>query len=188
MGELAGKKTGTNKMNLSPINNRLQGRPIDNVDMDVIVDPNAKTEGSGDIEFYPPDERDNPNKGRPTMVILNKQNWDKMTKEEQDRAIVGEKLHYMPKVDKKFSEMRKGFEGMMTDEQWDFEKKHYDKLVKEGKESRPFKQWWEVSRLDAYIRGYLAPDRNDEWRKSGAYTGKQKIHLEEMKKYINGEY
>jgi hypothetical protein len=42
----------------------------------------------------------------------------------------------------------------------------------------------DVSRTDAYLRGYLTPDANDEWRKQGVYTPEQTKILDEMKGYL----
>jgi hypothetical protein len=160
-------------------------RPIDKVDMNIIVDENAKTTGSGDIEFYGEGERDNPKPEKMTMAILNKASWDKLSKEEQEQAIVGEKLHGLTDVDEKYAQMRREFKSTLTPQQKAVDKRVYDELVKSGQEERSFEDWFEVSRLDAYIRGYIAPDRNDEWRKQGVYTPEQKNKLDKINEYIN---
>ncbi len=55
-------------------------------------------------------------------------------------------------------------------------------------DAMPFDKWMQMNRGDAYIRGYITPDQNDEWRKNNVYTDKQKVLLETMKAYLQGNY
>jgi hypothetical protein len=51
-------------------------------------------------------------------------------------------------------------------------------------EQRPFDDWMQQSRGDAYIRGKLAPDANDDWR--DVYTPEQQKTLADMFLHLKG--
>mgnify|MGYP003649277085 CR=1 FL=1 len=85
--------------------------------------------------------------------------------------------------------MRRKFAELQSPQQKAMDERVYKKLStpSEGSsyvEKRPFEQWFERSRLDGYIRGYLYPDKNDEWRKQKVYTPEQIDLLEKMKSYL----
>ena len=60
----------------------------------------------------------------------------------------------------------------------------YDRSRVERGERRTFAEWFDRSRLDAYIRGALAPDKNAEWLKGGVYTPEQQRLLGRMNQYL----
>lgn len=90
--------------------------------------------------------------------------------------------------------MRRKFAELQSPQQKAMDERVYKKLSTPGYrhfgkstsyvEKRPFEQWFERSRLDGYIRGYLYPDKNDEWRKQKVYTPEQIDLLEKMKSYL----
>lgn len=134
----------------------------------------------GSLEFFNPDEPTNPYPGRPTIEVYDKN----LTGDALQRAVFGDMLHYMPQVDPKFRDFREQFRGSLTPEQREFDRRKYNQLHSSGKETRSYDDWMDRSWLDAYIRGYLAPDERDEWRKSGTYTDKQTYLLEAMRHYL----
>lgn len=165
------------------------GSVLDKIKFNIVENPNLSqfVKGSGAVEFFGPNEPDNPTPGIPTIAILDKERFEGGFGEGgRKAAILGEKLHFLPEVDDTFAGMRREFERSLTKEQIDFEEQFYQKLVDSGKEDRSFEDWFEISRLDAYIRGFVAPDKKDEWRKQGVYTAKQKKLLSKIKAYVTG--
>ncbi len=136
-------------------------------------DPRANV-GGGYLEFYPPEERWNPVPGKPTISVFDKT----LTPSQTQRMVFGDMLHHMPSVDPEFSAMRDQFRGTITPEQDAIDRGAYQRGVARYGEDRPYDKWMDVSRLDAYLRGYLSPDDNNEW--AGAYTSEQLRLLEQM--------
>ena len=52
---------------------------------------------------------------------------------------------------------------------------------------RDFGQAFDLSILDAFIRGYIAPDEHDEWRQGDFYTEDQKSILDNMIQLLQEE-
>lgn len=147
-----------------------------------IVDSRGKpSKWGGGIEFYPPGERENPRPGQPTIEVFDRNLKGPML----DRAIFGDMLHHMPAVDPEFSRMRDDFGASMRPEQLQVDERHYRDARARG-EGRSFPDWHRQSQLDAYVRGYLAPDERDEWRQGGAYTTDQLNILEGMRGHLKG--
>ena len=137
-------------------------------------DPKRNT-GGGYLEFYPPDEERNPRPGVPYIEM-----YDRSVRgPDLVNMLFGDALHYVPVVDKDFASMREQFSATLTPRQREVDQRAYQRAMREYGESRKFDDWFNVSRLDAYIRGYLAPDKNNEW--AGIYTPQQKEILEQMR-------
>ena len=134
--------------------------------------------GGGGLEFFPPDEEFNPFPGVPYIEVYDRD----LEGKNLEKAIFGDALHYLPQVDKEFSELRDQFFRTLTPEQKDVDKRAYEYYQENHGEKRPFDQWFDVSRKDAYLRGYLAPDERNEW--AGAYTPSQTRILEAMKQLL----
>ena len=139
-----------------------------------------RNRGGGAIEFYPPGERDNPVPGRPTIELFDPELRGAALK----RAIFGDMLHHMPAVSRRFAKLRRRFGGTLTDEQKRIDKGAFRAAQTGADESRSYGKWFEASRLDAYIRGQLAPDERDEWR--GHYTSEQLDLLGQMNRIVSG--
>ena len=159
---------------------RLRGLGFEILDSRNIGLLNPRNRGGGRLEFYPPDERDNPVQGKPTIEIFDPYLGGKHL----EQAVFGDMLHYMPEVDPAFAHLRDEFAGTLTDEQKSVDEDAYSRgviradLDEPHGERRTFEDWFNRSRLAAYIRGYLAPDERDEWR--DVYTEKQKKLLDRM--------
>ena len=152
------------------------------IEFNIVEDPNLATTGSGAVEFLGPDEPQNPTPGIPTIAILDKKRFEASFGEGgRESAILGEKLHFLPEVDVEFAKMRRDFEKTLTPEQLAVDERVYQEVVDAGRENRSFEQWFEVSRLDAYLRGFIAPDKADEWRRQKVYTPEQVELLEKAK-------
>ena len=144
----------------------------------VIDSRGKKSPYGGVIEFYSPDEKYNPNPGTPTLEVFSKD----LKGEELKKAIFGDMLHYLPEVDPVFSQVRDSFIGSLTPDQLAVDRAAYEKAKKENNEKRSFEDWFKISRQDAYLRGFLAPDRNNEW--ADAYTPEQTAVLQGLQQYL----
>ena len=144
-------------------------------DWQVIHGDSRMNPEGGYLEFYPPEERWNPIPGKPTISVFDKT----LTPSQTQRMVFGDMLHHLPSVDPEFRAMRDQFRGTITPEQDAIDRGAYQRGVERYGEDRPYDKWMDVSRLDAYLRGHLAPDDNNEW--AGSYTPKQLEILGNMK-------
>jgi hypothetical protein len=137
------------------------------------------TKAAGDdrgLEFYPPWESKNPNPGKITLEL-----YDKMQGPALTTALGGDLLHYLggtdPKtgkpVDPQYAAMKQAVLKARTPQQDALDRRIYAEAIKNEGERRPYAQWLDQSRIDAYIRGYVTPELGgrypDEWRKNGFY-------------------
>ena len=134
----------------------------------------------GGLEFFHPEEPTNPTPGRPTVEVYDPE----LKGQRLSQAVFGDMLHYLPDVDPRFRDLRQQFQQALTPEQLDFDRRKHARMQQEGREERSFDDWMKYSNLDAYLRGYLAPDEADEWRKSGTYTPKQEFILKRILQYL----
>lgn len=142
-----------------------------------LVDSRGKTGQPGHLEFYPPDEAYNPRPGNATIELFD----PALQGAALDQAVFGDMLHHMPKVDPYFQGQRETLRKTLTPEQVAMDRRAYEEARAEG-EKRPFDEWMEQSRLDAYVRGRLSPDAADEWK--DVYTPEQAKILDELKAYL----
>lgn len=147
-----------------------------------VVDSRGKpSEHGGGLEYY----HANTEQTSPLPTVNTIELFDKDLEGQwlQD-AVAGDSMHGLAAYDPKYAAMRQQFRGMLTPEQVAFDQR---KFQSEHEPGDTFDKWMERSWLDAYIRGYLFPDKNDEWRKSGVYTPDQIAMLERMRKHITGK-
>jgi hypothetical protein len=131
----------------------------------------------GGLEYYPATENSNPLPGLNAVELFD----SGLEGELLNRAVAGDVLHGLPDYDPAFGAMRSEFRDTITPEQRAFDEKAYAR----GRESHDtFDSWMDRSQLDAYIRGYLFPDKNAEWIKEGVYTPTQRVLLEKMRAYL----
>jgi hypothetical protein len=149
-------------------------------DWQVIEGDPRWNEGGGYAEFYAPDEGYNPYQGKPTIAMFERGLM--RSPEEQQQMVFGDMLHHLPQVDPKFNAMREQYQGSMTPEQREINRNAYRRGQNEYGEDRPYSDWMEQSRLDAHLRGYIAPDHNNNW--AGSYTPEQVELLKSMQRYL----
>jgi hypothetical protein len=140
-----------------------------------VIDSRGREGAQGYLEFYHPDESSSPNPGVPTIELLSPE----LKGQFLTSAIFGDMLHYAPDVNPGFSRLREQFRKTITPKQLEVDRRAYERAKRDYGEDRPFDRWFDVSRLDAYIRGYLAPDPNNDW--AGAYTPEQEGLMERMR-------
>lgn len=134
------------------------------------------------LEYYPADEDWNPLKGRPTIEVFNP---DIQGRGFTD-AVAADMLHGLPQRDPTWQAYREQFASSLTPRQQAVDRRAYEEDRQAG-EARSFPEWMKANRLDAYLRGYLFPDKTDAWRKGGAYTMEQGSLLERMRAYLKGQ-
>ena len=179
-------------------------------DFRLVVDPELMG-GQGDIEFigagYSADPKGVPislpavNEDNPTIALRSLESNPNL-----QRRILGDMLHDLPQTDEKFNSMREEFKTSMTPRQKDLDRRVYkEATMPEGSvvnsdlepsyggkklkhaygEDRSYEDWHDRSRLDAHIRGSIAPDENNEWK--DFYTDKQKEIIDNMVRYLKEE-
>lgn len=144
------------------------------------------------LEFYPPWEQKNPNPGRTTIELYN----GKLQGKYLNNAIAGDMLHLLGSVDPRsgqqidpnYYKMKQLFLQSITNNQLAVDQRTYREEKNQNPDTAPFDEWMQMNRGDAYIRGYITPDENDEWRRNNIYTDKQKVLLETMKAYLQGRH
>lgn len=159
----------------------------------VMIKQGTKTPGDDrGLEFYPPWESKNPNPGKITLEL-----YDKMEGPTLTTALGGDLLHYLGGVDPKTNKpidsnyyaMKQGVLNARTPQQQAMDQREYQNAVKNEGEKRPFEQWLQQSRIDAYIRGYVTPELGgkypDEWRKQGQYNSPAMLQaVQAIQKYV----
>jgi hypothetical protein len=165
-------------------------------DYRLVVDPELMG-GQGNIEFigagYSADPKGVPislpaiNEDNPTIALRSLESNPNL-----QRRLLGDMLHNLPDTDERFLEMKQSFIRSMTPEQIALDKKVYkEATMPKGSsehaygENRSYKDWFDRSRSEAHIRGYIAADENDEWK--DAYTDEQKIILDNIIRYLKEE-
>ena len=142
-------------------------------------------EWPGQLEFYAPEEsgppwnasrgepyQGNPYPGGPTIEL-----FQPLSGKDVTNPIMGDMLHYLPAVDPKFAELREKFRGSITKKQKTIDERAWE----ESGDNRSFEAWFEANRLDAYIRGLLYPDENNDWKD---YTDTQRVIGDEMRIHV----
>lgn len=136
------------------------------------------------LEFYHPDEPAaySPNPGVPTIEVFARNLRGKALED----ALFGDMLHYAPFVNPDFARLRHQFSETLTPWQKGKDIIAHRRSIDEYGDDRPFDRWFDTSRLDAYLRGFLAPDQDDHWRGEGGirYTKEQVGLMREMEKTL----
>ena len=130
-----------------------------------------RDEGMSDnrqLEYY--SEEDSPIEGVELVDIFN----PKLQGEELKNAILGDMLHSAPSKSKKYADKKLQLINSRTPEQIEIDNRAYEIAIKQG-EKRPFDKWYDVSRLDAFIRGYLVKQWDESY-----YTEEQKELMDSM--------
>jgi hypothetical protein len=148
--------------------------------------PESSNVGGGYLEFYPPWEEYNPNPGRTTFETYGKQSMEPKAITD---AVAGDSLHLLGSVDPRsgqpvdadYHAMKQKLIGSLTPEQLQTDRTAYGRAQAQG-DHRNFDDWMQESRGDAYVRGKLTPDKDDNWR--DVYTPNQTQILTEMYNYL----
>lgn len=146
-----------------------------------VVDSRGKSAQGRGLEYYQANTDDaSPLPSQNTIELFDKD----LEGQWLEDAVAGDSMHGLASYDPRFAQMRQQFRSLLTPEQVAFDRRKFDAEREPGD---TFDNWMERSWLDAYIRGYLFPDKNDEWRKAGVYTPEQTQLLEQMRAHITGK-
>lgn len=161
----------------SALNNIISQYPKLRANYNLIDSRSQANRGRGQLEFYPPDEAYNPRPGNPTLEVFNPD----LKGERLQSAIFGDLLHHAKNIVPGWEPLRQMFMRTITPQQNAIDQRAYAEAKNSG-EHRSFEDWFTGPRLDAYIRGYLAPDQANEW--ANTYTPQQKQILEYMRQTL----
>ena len=141
----------------------------------------SRNMGGGYLEFYPPEAEDNPVHGKATIELYPRA--VRLPRDERKQMVFGDMLHYLPSVNEDWNNLRNEYQDSLTDRQRKIDRMAYQRDVRNsmghGMRPRSFGRFMDMNRLDAHVRGYLAPDRRNEW--AGTYTPEQLNILERMR-------
>jgi len=148
--------------------------------------------GRGKVEAYPSSESRSPRRGKNYIEFLS--DTEGSPRNEVKSMLAGEVLHFLGSRDEKgqavnpaFRKFKDEFRQSLTPEQLAFEQHFYRKMKQSGHETRSFDDFMEFSRTDAYIRGYLFPDKDAEFLQPGVFTNQQKRLLERARTFLKTE-
>ena len=139
------------------------------------------------LEYYPPWERDNPEPGKATVELYNQSG----TPEQTENLITGDMMHYLGGVDPRTGEvidptwfkLKQQIIQSRTSEQQRIDDRAYQRDAPlYNNNPPPQDEWMQMNRGDAYIRGKLTPDAQDNWR--NMYTPDQQQILEQLRQYL----
>ena len=134
------------------------------------------------IEFYPPDEGQNPTPGRPTIEVFD----PRLRGDALEAPLAGDMLHYLTRVDPTWAAMRNEFAEALTPEQRATDRQAYQTHQQRFGEKRPFDKWMEISRLDQYLgAGLKGPVEGSDWS-TERYSQQQHAILGRMSEYLQG--
>lgn len=160
-------------------------RAIEPYDLHVIDSRDKGISQGRKLEFYPPDESDNPVPGKLTVQVFD----PSFKGDDLINMIAADFLHHLGKNDPHLIKLRNRFQESLTAEQHKIDKRAYEE-AKVGKyggepEKRPYDEWFNVSRLDQYLGSMFlpkdSPDRAD-WM--GMMTPQQTRILAEIQHYM----
>lgn len=115
-------------------------------------------QGPGFAETYSATEERNPNFGTPTVGVRKSD----MSPQQLKQLLLGESLHILPEVDKRFDVMRSQFVASMQPSQMKVAQKMYDQ--REPDDKRSFSQYVRDVVAPAFIRDYV-------WKNTGGTPG-----------------
>ncbi len=139
----------------------------------------------GHLEFFPPWESENPNPGKTTLEFYD----PRMQGNALVKAIGGDMLHHLGSIDPRTGQpvdpqwlgMKNALVGSLTPEQLGVDQQAYAQAKAQG-DSRSFDEWMQQSRADAYIRGRITPDEQNNWK--DVYNSPQNALLGSMQQYL----
>lgn len=151
----------------------VQGYPQDNT-------------GGGVLETYPKGESRSPIPRKNVISFFDPSILEDEAKANQ--MLFGDALHLMRYTDPEFRQLRQQYDKTFSKDQKINEYRnvnHHRKKQGQPPEDRSLDQWWDVSRLDAHIRGWLAKqwDRDDPTGRQ-IYTNKRRKILRQMEELL----
>lgn len=141
------------------------------------------------LEFYQPWEKENPNPGKITTELYNKD----LKGQDLTDTVAGDMLHHLgtidpatgQPIDSKWLDMKQRLIAAMGPEQAQMDKQAYEQeKANPAYETGPYDDWVKNNRSDAYIRGAIFPNQNKEWQQDGIYNPAMQAVTGEMRDYL----
>lgn len=153
----------------------------------IVVDATPPKGTTNQLETYLPWEDWNPHPGKVTSELYRPY----QSKSEMREALAGDLIHLAgavdpetkKPVDPKYFQLKQEVKKARSSEQIKIDYKAYKDDVKNG-EDRSFDKWFQDSRGEAYVRGRLFPDKNDEWKNWYEENPKLKAAVDRIGKYL----
>jgi hypothetical protein len=138
------------------------------------------------LEFYHPWDSENPNPGKNTIEIYNRD----LRGDDLHGAIAGDMLHRLGSVepstrlpvDPKFYQLRQELANARTVNHRRMDRDAYEREKQSPFPPGEYPAWDQHSRLDAYVRAGIFPDQNPQWK--GALTPEMQQIGNQMNKYL----
>lgn len=138
------------------------------------------------LEYYPPWEDMNPLPGKATVELYNTGESPEVTQ----NLIAGDMLHYMGAIDPRtgqpvdptYYNLKQQVLRSRTPDQRGIDDRAYQRDLPFYNNPPSQDDWMQFNRGDAYIRGKLTPDAQDNWR--DMYTPDQTRMLEKLRQYL----
>lgn len=141
------------------------------------------------LEFYQPWEKENPNPGKLTTELYNKD----LKGQDLTETVAGDMLHHLGSVDPStnkpvdptWMDMKQRLIGAMGIPQNLMDSQAYQQEKSNpAYETGSFDDWMKNNRSDAYIRGAIFPKQNPEWQEGGIYNPAMQAVTSEMRNYL----
>lgn len=159
----------------------------------VVISPSKNSKNDDrQVETYAPWESENPHPGKITIQPFKK---ELLTTEGLSNTVASELLHHIggvnpntgKPVDPEYYSLKQQVGLARSPKQKEIDEKEYQQAQKQG-DKRSFNDWFNNSRLDEYIMGYVTPDKTDEWRKNGWYNAPvMKQAVQNVQKYLTND-
>jgi hypothetical protein len=154
----------------------------------VVYDAAPPKGNTDQLETYLPWEDWNPHPGKVTSELYRPY----ADKKELRDAIAGDLIHLSGAIDPKtnkpvdpdYYELKKQVKLARNQKQKDIDYKAYKEDVKNNEETRSFSKWFHDSRSEAYVRGRLFPDKNDNWKSFYEENPKLRDVVDKIGKYL----
>lgn len=142
-------------------------------------------DGPGVLEFYHPDDAENPNKGKITLQFRDRT----VSPEQIPDFAAADMLHYLGsadqngvRVDPQYYSLRQQMMMARTPEQIKADQQNYESEKKTFGESGSYEDYIENNRADGYMRGAAFPQINPEW--GGFLTPAQTQIGQQLQQYL----
>lgn len=149
----------------------------------------GKTEDDRQLEFYAPDEADNPTPGKLHVQMFN----DDLKGDDLRDSVALDMLHHVGSIDPKtgnpidpnYYAMKSALRDQIKAANREMDREAYKEDLKAYPDSGSYDDWLEHNRVDAYVRGLVSPRMNPEWQQPGIYTPQMQHIGQSIRSYLS---
>lgn len=149
---------------------------------------NTGPEDDRQLEYYPPWEGDNPNPGKNTVELYNKN----LKGQDLTDSVALDMLHYAGSVDPRTAKpvdpqyyaLKKAMVDQLRTRNASWDVADYKDSAKYG-DPGTYDDYLEKNRADAYIRALVSPRMNPEWSNPALFTPEMKSIGAQIRAYIS---